>query len=201
MVKPTQTLALTILSLSLAGCALPAAVKLGLLAGGAASYLTTGKGLSDHAVSAALEEDCAWHRIVTEGALCRDDEHADSTLTSVEEPGQIAATKMAASPTSEDTVAPSSEISVAGAASPQIYLVIGSFRIVENAERYRVRHEAFNSHIVTTEIGGERRYRVVAGPFKDKNVELARSLLAAAGATDSWPLYDVPAFSSANRNS
>ncbi len=201
MVKPTQTLALTILSLSLAGCALPAAVQLGLLAGGTASYLTTGKGLGDHAMSAALNENCAMHRIVTEGDICRDDEPTPQALASVEEPEPTAATKMAASPTSEDTVAPSSEISVAGAASPQIYLVIGSFRIAENAERYRVRHEAFNSHIVTTEIGGERRYRVVAGPFKDKNVELARSLLAAAGATDSWPLSDVPAFSNANQNS
>ncbi|MFM2129685.1 MAG: hypothetical protein RL477_1231, partial [Pseudomonadota bacterium] len=36
------------------------------------SYITTGKSGADHALSAAMSEDCALHRIVTAGAVCQE---------------------------------------------------------------------------------------------------------------------------------
>lgn len=49
------------------GCA-----SLELMAVGGVSYLLTGKGLSDHALSLTLDQDCALHRVLTEGSLCVD---------------------------------------------------------------------------------------------------------------------------------
>ena len=35
------------------------------------SYFTTGKGSGDHVMSAIKKEDCALHRFITEGDVCR----------------------------------------------------------------------------------------------------------------------------------
>ena len=35
------------------------------------SYFTTGKGSGDHVLSAINQEDCALHRLITEGEVCR----------------------------------------------------------------------------------------------------------------------------------
>ncbi|MCI0401589.1 MAG: SPOR domain-containing protein [Gammaproteobacteria bacterium] len=199
MVDPKHAFALTFTAISLTGCAAPGALQLGLLAGGAASYLTTGKGLSDHAMSAALDEDCAVHRIVVGNQICHAYPPPEEAVAVVDGPDPSQAAKMAASLSADHATEPSSEMPATVA--PKIFLVIGSFRNADNAERCRARHEAFNSTVLTTEIDGERRYRVVAGPFKDKNVGLARSLLAAAGVTDSWPLQDTLASAAANHPS
>lgn len=55
------------------GCApiLPPAVMIASQAIDGISYLTTGKSGTDHILSAALEEDCAIHRVVTGGAVCQ----------------------------------------------------------------------------------------------------------------------------------
>ena len=49
------------------GCA-----SLELMAVGGVSYLLTGKGLSDHALSLTLDQDCALHRVLTQGNVCVD---------------------------------------------------------------------------------------------------------------------------------
>ena len=55
------------------GCApiLPPAVMIASQAIDGISYITTGKSGTDHILSAALEEDCAIHRVVTGGAVCQ----------------------------------------------------------------------------------------------------------------------------------
>jgi len=35
-----------------------------------ASYATTGKGTSDHVISAIVDKDCVLHRAVTDGDVC-----------------------------------------------------------------------------------------------------------------------------------
>ena len=46
-----------------------------------ASYVTTGKGTSDHLISAMYDEDCALHRVISEEDICVEYpevvEHAD----------------------------------------------------------------------------------------------------------------------------
>lgn len=55
------------------GCApaVPPAVMIASQAIDGISYVATGKSGSDHVLSAALEQDCAVHRVVTGGAVCR----------------------------------------------------------------------------------------------------------------------------------
>lgn len=58
----------------LAACTapIPPAVMIAGQAIDGISYLTTGKSGTDHALSAAMSEDCALHRIITLGSLCLD---------------------------------------------------------------------------------------------------------------------------------
>lgn len=65
-------LSLTIISpVFLGGCALPPALELASWAMTGFSYAVTGKGMGDHAISIAMEEDCAMHRLAFEGDLCQ----------------------------------------------------------------------------------------------------------------------------------
>jgi hypothetical protein len=60
-------------ALFLAGCALPPVITLASLAANGASYATTGKGTTDHAISAVVGEDCALIRIVRDEPFCDPD--------------------------------------------------------------------------------------------------------------------------------
>ena len=70
--KKSFLLSLTIISpVFLGGCALPPAVELASWALTGFSYAATGKGMGDHAMSLALQEDCAIHRLALDGDVCR----------------------------------------------------------------------------------------------------------------------------------
>ena len=62
-----------VLPLFLAGCALPPAVTVASLVIDGVSYVATGKGPADHAISAFTHEDCALHRVVNDEAICDPD--------------------------------------------------------------------------------------------------------------------------------
>jgi hypothetical protein len=70
-----------------AGCApiLPPAVMIASQAIDGISYITTGKSGTDHILSAALEEDCALHRVVTGGAVCQAEIAGDVATASLPE--------------------------------------------------------------------------------------------------------------------
>lgn len=56
----------------LSGCAIPSAVtSIGYALDGI-SYVASGKGVADHALSASQDRDCAIFRAVTGGGICRD---------------------------------------------------------------------------------------------------------------------------------
>jgi hypothetical protein len=69
------------------GCApiLPPAVMIASQALDGISYITTGKSGTDHILSAALEEDCAIHRVVTGGAVCQPETDGDVAAASLSE--------------------------------------------------------------------------------------------------------------------
>ena len=52
------------------GCALPVPLQIASWAASGLSYATTGKSISDHAVSAVAEQDCAMHRIALGKEIC-----------------------------------------------------------------------------------------------------------------------------------
>lgn len=61
-----------ILLVAIATTQVTACASLELMAVGGLSYLITGKGISDHALSMTTGKDCAFHRILTDGSLCAD---------------------------------------------------------------------------------------------------------------------------------
>ncbi|MEX2614534.1 MAG: hypothetical protein WD767_00390 [Alphaproteobacteria bacterium] len=56
--------------IGLSGCALPVSLQIASFAASGLSYMTTGKSMSDHAVSAMVSQDCAVHRIVLGLGMC-----------------------------------------------------------------------------------------------------------------------------------
>lgn len=54
------------------GCALPSAIAIASYAATGISYLASGKSVSDHALSAMADRDCAMFRIVMGEDICRD---------------------------------------------------------------------------------------------------------------------------------
>ncbi len=60
---------LLLLPLALSACA-PTAVTLFSLTAGGVSYATTGKGITDHALSEVTQADCAMHRALRDQPVC-----------------------------------------------------------------------------------------------------------------------------------
>ena len=79
-----RRLLIIVCPLFVGACALPLPLPLQLAAWTAdgISYLMTSKSMSDHGLSAALDRDCAVHRAVSEGAICREDEDSGTVLAS-----------------------------------------------------------------------------------------------------------------------
>jgi len=61
---------LAVFSIMLSGCLLPPAYQIASWTMTGFSYLFTGKSMSDHALSVALQKDCAIHRIVSGSRAC-----------------------------------------------------------------------------------------------------------------------------------
>lgn len=62
-----------LLLVGVAASQLMSCASLELIAAGGVSYLLTGKGLSDHALSMTMDEDCAFHRVLFDEPLCAPD--------------------------------------------------------------------------------------------------------------------------------
>ncbi len=71
----------------LSACALPPALSLASLAADGLSYVATKKSVQDHALSAAVGEDCALWRVVAGMAVCRANE-AESVAAEVAVPDE-----------------------------------------------------------------------------------------------------------------
>ena len=103
-----RLLSLTIFSpVLLGGCALPPALEIASWALTSFSYAATGKGMGDHAISLAMEEDCAFHRVAFDGDLCRphgDTVPSDTMLASRDEVGS--SLSLSSGPTLDQQAAP-----------------------------------------------------------------------------------------------
>lgn len=70
---------------SVSGCALPPAIEIASLALGGASFIATGKGLSDHALSIAVGEDCALIRPAMGKPICIPEAEAEDWTVALAE--------------------------------------------------------------------------------------------------------------------
>lgn len=194
------------LPLLLAGCVLPPAVTIATSAITGFSYLATGKGVGDHAISQMSQRDCAIHRIFTQGAACNDPaaqigptlalgSGAPPTATDSDASAPITLASRAPRPSldsiAEAAIVPASVDPDAGtttvprpARAAVTVLVIGSYRQRRHAEQLIAAQPGLDPTIVPALVNGERHYRVVTHATTDD--------VSAAGLDDMWPLRLPP---------
>jgi hypothetical protein len=74
-------------ALGLAGCGVPMVITAGSFAADGVSYAASGRSLTDHYISHAMEEDCALHRVFdSERNICVDPEAAEGAEDGAEPP-------------------------------------------------------------------------------------------------------------------
>jgi hypothetical protein len=74
---------LAALTVLLSGCGLPTAVTVASLVANGVSYVSTGKSITDHGISMALEKDCALLRGF-EGDICLEPDPAEVFAASLD---------------------------------------------------------------------------------------------------------------------
>lgn len=167
-----------LLATGVCGCtALPPALKLGTLALTGASYIVTGKGPSDHVISAIAEQDCALLRVVRDTPICIAYRPSSTATVASRERSPAPATQ-ARHPGKGQPTPP-----------PQYYLVLGSFSAEGNAERWRRSLARFDTAIARAGPGPDHapaRYRVVMGPYREEESLRRREQVAAMLQQQVW---------------
>lgn len=167
----------------LAGCGLPIAVTIGSYAADGASYIATGKSVTDHGLTAITGRDCALLRPIFKGKpICEDKAMArDGTAPAPIQVGQNA------------TVNPDSAPSLAVASArtgAQRYLVLGSFSERANARQFAA-GVGTKVAVVDASVKGKTVHRVVAGPLSDREVAGLRSRLHDHARSPAWEIGPV----------
>lgn len=160
---------------SITGCA-----SLELLAVGGMSYLLTGKGLSDHALSAVMDQDCAMHHVLSDRPICENtviETDQESLLVEANPPDAVAADD---SPLVADTrvevqvpaepVIKNEPLTHTYAALIENYAVVGSFNDLKFAFERSMLYRNYNTFIVENPKSSTTRFRVVIGPLQDKSL-------------------------------
>lgn len=73
-------------------------------------------------------------------------------------------------------------------AAPGHYLVVGSFVVQANADRFATRHRALAAHVHQASVDGATVYRVVIGPYLDSERQHLETLVSEAGIESTWKL-------------
>lgn len=201
---------LTIIAcLGLAGCVAPPIITYASMALDGASFLSTGKSVGDHALSAAVDEDCAVLRIVTEQdveAVCREYANEEERKAAVA-PAVAAAFKTMFTAIEPGKVPPPVDVEPAplpAAAyliggiglndapretienSRAIYLMIGNFETIDGAEKMAARVTGIAAVVAPAMAGDALYFRVVAGPIAAGETDAVQARLTTIGIDNSW---------------
>ena len=197
------------------GCAMAAGVKIASLALTGASYLISGKSLSDHVISGAMASDCALHRLVTGQPPCRPSENTENTLVAQASTGQAtaaepqldstqavseASTNISSGPTLletdwEDLTALENNFAlldtdfIVDSTGPRLFVVVGSYSELSNAHTHLSREDG--AQIASVIVDNTRYFRVLLGPFGSSISTLARSETGLKS-TGGWPVWLCP---------
>ena len=71
-------------------------------------------------------------------------------------------------------------------ASGKTYVVLGSYKVEENAKRVARQHQALKPTMQTVTVRGERYVRVVAGPYSAAEAAAVKERLKSQGAPDAF---------------
>lgn len=178
------------------GCALPISYTIATLMADGVSYVTTDKSLADHGISALTAQDCAIHRILTDGNVCHivaQDEIAavqppppTAAVAAAPEVRVAAVAALAPAPARKSTATPA-------AAAPGIYMVIGSSRDIERARAVSSLHQDMAPHVLAAPSEGRSTvYRVIVGPITESNYPAARLNASQRGLANTWAIRIKP---------
>ena len=206
-----RTLCLACCLVVLNGCAVTG-FKLASMAATGVSYLITGKSLSDHVISGAMASDCALHRMIVGQPPCRSNEGVLVTESQEQLPDVASASTLDAPQPGYEGDTTSSRFDLVNLSwqeadsldqkgarldaglsrdepGPRLFVVVGSYREISNAETHVVREDG--AQIAPVIIDDTRHYRVVLGPFGSSISTLARSETGLKR-TGGWPLWLCP---------
>jgi hypothetical protein len=189
------------LALILSACGVvPPVISLVSYAADGLSYLSSGKSLTDHALSAAAERDCAVLRLFTTGEICRD----FTQTAAVSEPGFVWSDAEPAIGAGVDrggnakSAAESPQPVAPAAAGDRHYLVLASFRQEQPAAQLAAAHPELDTTVRTAEVAGKRWYRVVVGPASRAELEPVQQRLGGLGIERPWLIRAEPDTTAAN---
>ncbi len=171
----------------LSGCGLPPAIVIATYAADGVSYVSSGKSLTDHALSTVAGRDCALHRIMTENLLCRGDvlENVGSVaVASAADETDRFGVELAPrrleprwGPVLTASAAPGE---ATAATAEETYLVVASFSYWVNTQRFAEHHAILSPEVVPAMVDNEVVYRVVTVAGQEAVNE--------AGLAEAWPL-------------
>jgi hypothetical protein len=167
----------------LSGCGLPLAVTIGSYAADGASYIATGKSVTDHGLTAVTGRDCALLRpILKSKPICEDQPMArEGPAPAPIQVGQNATMNPESAPA----------LAVASARTgAQRYLVLGSFSEQANARQFAA-GVGTKVAVVDASVKGKTVHRVVAGPLSDREVASLRSRLHDQTRPPAWEIGPV----------
>ena len=204
----------SVLATGLSGCATSGAMTLMSLSASGVSFAVSGKSLSDHALSAVLNRDCAVWRPVKGEPVCREAESEAQRLAILEpvimaqRPQDVSREQRYEGETSDTHHAtsrpgfsvgvtpPPQASAVSGStaklpfgvtAGPRQFWVVGSFSQSSNATRLANELSVDGSAVLTVRLAAGLRHRVIIGPQPQGNA-LIRDAIATRGVEGAWPL-------------
>ncbi len=170
---------LVMAALFLGGCVAPvtqAAIS-------SATLITTGKGPSDHVLSAVSGQDCEVHRYLEDEAICQYNPYGLSSATwaaRTDDPSGSAVSGIYRT-SARSLPAPG------GPTATDEYFVVGTFEAPADAYHIGRSLLGLPTAISVTDHGPSSPVRLVAGPIGGRETWFSRQL-AAAGVTDAWPI-------------
>jgi hypothetical protein len=152
--------AILLLPLIMPGCAVPSALSLAGYAVESASYMKTGKTVSDHAVSAVAGRDCQLLHGVTKGQICKGVKRSKRLA------GKVSDDRSAEAP-GRQTKSKARQIGIHRSKTPadKWVVIVGIFPDLFIAKKSAAAVAPEKTMIVTAVVDGDVVYKVTSLPF------------------------------------
>lgn len=194
-------------ALALTGCAgVPTAVTFAGMYVNSILMLRTNKGMTDHAVSAALNQDCGFMNIIDHGTYCTDapapallaamSADADMLAPAVAPPAAPVAKASSELPPVPSAGATRTVLSVpppssitkaqAGVHKDRFLVVLASYRSADTAAAHLARLKRADGMVIPIEVKGEAYHRVALQADSQAAARRMLSEAKATGASGAW---------------
>ena len=149
-----------LLPLFIVGCAVPSALTLAGYAMESASYMKTGKTVSDHAVSAVAGRDCQLMHGVTKGQICKSVKHSKKRTSKISDSRYEKVTKRRSKAGSVREEKQRSKT-----VADKWVVVVGTFPDLLIAKKSAAAAAPQKTLIVTAVVDGDVVYKLTSLPF------------------------------------